>query len=233
MQCDINRKVFVVSDEEGYEMETELKYSIDDERIIQSIMEDRMLTSIEKKDSRETMAMHAVYFDTAESDFQKNHIAFRIRREGSRYIATLKRRGIASDGLHRREEINAPVTEDDFIANPKLSLFAGDELIGDIASEIANKELIPVMEMNFAREKFRVDYRGTIMEISVDQGDIVTAGGSCPICEMEIELYSGSEADLVKLGKQIQKSYNLKAENTSKYGRGLALLGDQKADFPV
>ncbi len=213
-------------------METELKYSIEDDNIIRRIMNDRMLTSIEKKDSRETMAMHAVYFDTSGYDFQKNHIAFRIRREGSRFVATLKRRGSVSDGLHKREEINAPVTDDDFVANPKLSLFAGDELIGDIASELADKELVPVMEMNFAREKFRVDYRGSIMEISIDQGDIITSGGSCPICEMEIELYSGNEADLVKLGKQIQKSYNLKEENMSKYGRGLALLA-QKADFPV
>ena len=62
------------------------------------------------------------------------------------------------------------------------------------------------------------------MEVSIDQGDIITANGSCPICEMEIELYSGNEEDLVKLGKQIQKSYNLKEENISKYARGLALL---------
>ena len=41
-------------------MEIELKYSIEDDSIIRSIMEDRILTSIEKKNSRETLAMHAV-----------------------------------------------------------------------------------------------------------------------------------------------------------------------------
>ena len=205
-------------------MEIELKYSIEDDSIIRSIMEDRILTSIEKKNSRETLAMHAVYFDTEEADLRKNHIAFRIRLEGSRHIATLKRRSSAEAGLHKREEINAPVTDDDFVDNPTLSIFSGDELIDDIPAEITDKKLIPVMEMNFAREEFRIDYKGSLMEVSIDQGDIITANGSCPICEMEIELYSGNEEDLVKLGKQIQKSYNLKEENISKYARGLALL---------
>ena len=189
-------------------------------------MEDRILTSIEKKNSRETLAMHAVYFDTADGDLRKNHIAFRIRLEGSRYIATLKRRSTAEAGLHRREEINAPVTDHDFIENPSISIFSGDELIDDISAEIKDRKLIPVIEMNFAREEFRIDYKGSIMEVSVDQGDIITANGSCPICELEIELYSGSEEDLVKLGKQLQKSYDLKEENISKYARGLALLGE-------
>lgn len=207
-------------------MEIELKYSIEDDSIIRSIMEDRILTSIEKKNSRETLAMHAVYFDTADGDLRKNHIAFRIRLEGSRYIATLKRRSTAEAGLHRREEINAPVTDHDFIENPSISIFSGDELIDDISAEIKDRKLIPVIEMNFAREEFRIDYKGSIMEISVDQGDIITANGSCPICELEIELYSGSEEDLVKLGKQLQKSYDLKEENISKYARGLALLGE-------
>ena len=207
-------------------MEIELKYSIEDDSIIRSIMEDRILTSIEKKNSRETLAMHAVYFDTADGDLRKNHIAFRIRLEGSRYIATLKRRSTAEAGLHRREEINAPVTDHDFIENPSISIFSGDELIDDISAEIKDRKLIPVIEMNFAREEFRIDYKRSIMEVSVDQGDIITANGSCPICELEIELYSGSEEDLVKLGKQLQKSYDLKEENISKYARGLALLGE-------
>lgn len=207
-------------------MEIELKYSIEDDSIIRSIMEDRILTSIEKKNSRETLAMHAVYFDTADGDLRKNHIAFRIRLEGSRYIATLKRRSTAEAGLHRREEINAPVTDHDFIENPSISIFSGDELIDDISAEIKDRKLIPVIEMNFAREEFRIDYKGSIMEVSVDQGDIITANGACPICELEIELYSGSEEDLVKLGKQLQKSYDLKEENISKYARGLALLGE-------
>lgn len=208
-------------------MEIELKYSIEDDSIIRSIMEDRTLTSIEKKNSRETLAMHAVYFDTGNGDLRKNNIAFRIRLEGSRYIATLKRRSTAEAGLHRREEINAPVTDNDFIENPRLSVFSGDELIADMPQELISERLIPVMEMNFAREEFRIDYKGSLMEVSIDQGDIITARGSCPICEMEIELYSGNEQDLVKLGKQLQKSYNLREENISKYARGLALLEEE------
>ena len=205
-------------------MEIELKYSIEDDSIIRSIMEDRIFTSIEKKDSRETLSMRAVYFDTAEGDLRQNHIAFRIRLEGSRYIATLKRRSSAEGGLHRREEINAPVPDSDFALHPTLSVFSGDELIADLPEELMARELIPVMEMNFVREHFRIDYRGSIMEVSADQGDISAAGSSCPICEMEIELYSGCEDDLVKLGRQVQKAYDLKEENISKYARGLALL---------
>ena len=205
-------------------MEIELKYSIEDDSIIKNIMEDQLLASAVSKDLSETLAMHAVYFDTEQADLRKNHIAFRVRLEGDSYVATIKIGGSAVDGLHKREELNAPVTDEKFIKNPDLSIFSGNKLIDDIASRIGDNRLIPVMEMNFAREAVKIDYNGSIIEASIDQGDIITANATCPICELELELYSGSENDLIELGRQLQQTYSLREENTSKYARGLALL---------
>lgn len=208
-------------------MEIELKYSIEDEQIIGAVMEDYMLASSEKKGSRETLAMRAVYFDTDKGDLRNHGIAFRIRLEGCEYIATVKRGNKSEEGLHKREEVNIPVTDDDFIEYPDISAFAENAIIADIYDEIKDKTLMPVMEMNFVREKFKVDYEDSVMEVSLDQGDIITAGGSCPICEMEIELYSGNESDLINLGDIIQKTYELKPENISKYARGLMLIANK------
>ena len=205
-------------------MEIELKYSIDDDSLISKILDDRMLTSIEERNSRDTQALKAVYFDTEEGDLKKLDVAFRIRLEGSRYIATLKRRGSSCDGLHKREEINAPVTDDEFVTEPDLSIFSGDELIEDIRHIVEGKKLVPVMEMDYVREIFKVSYHNSIIEVSVDQGDIWTSKGNVPICEMELELYSGNESELLKLGKAIQKAYNLKPENVSKLARGFQVL---------
>lgn len=202
-------------------MEIELKYSIKDDSIIRNIMEDQLLAAA---GAGEVIAMHAVYFDTEQAYLRKNHIAFRVRLEGGSYVATIKIGGSVVDGLHKREELNAPVIDEDFIKNPDLSVFSGNKLIDDIARKIGDKKLIPVMEMNFAREAVKINYNGSIIEASIDQGDIITADASCPICELELELYSGSENDLRELGRRLQQAYSLIEENTSKYARGLALL---------
>jgi triphosphatase len=63
------------------------------------------------------------------------------------------------------------------------------------------------------------------MEISLDRGKIIAGGGEDPVCELEIELYSGSQDDLKELGEALAGEYGLKPEERSKFARGLRLLG--------
>ena len=50
--------------------------------------------------------MKAVYMDTKDMILRKNHITYRIRKEGNLFAATVKWKGRTEGNLHIRNEIN-------------------------------------------------------------------------------------------------------------------------------
>ena len=167
--------------------------------------------------------MRAVYFDTADGDLQRREMAFRVREENDRKVATLKWGGSAENGLHVRGELNVPVDEA-FCSAPHVDIFKGSEIYEEIAGTVGEKALLPVMHMAFTRQQMRVDTGKSISVISLDDGVIRTANGEVPIAELEIELYSGDQEDMVRLGEELAAKYNLAAGDCSKFQKGLALL---------
>ena len=154
----------------------------------------------------------------------KKEIAFRVRHEYSKYVATLKWGGSAEEGLHVRGELNVPVDEG-FLEAPTLEVFKGSEIYDEIADVAGSKKLVSVMEMNFVRREIRLDTGLSIDVLSVDEGEIKTADGTLPLLELEIELYTGDKDDMIALGRKLEEKYHLKRGNRSKYQRGLELLG--------
>jgi len=202
-------------------MEIELKYAIDSGEIADRIWEDEELKKIEEAGTRETVIMNAVYFDTADMDLSKNDMAYRVRKEGDKLVATLKWGGGSEGALHKREEVNVPAVN----TKPDPGLFEACDIGEDLMSILGGKELEPVLEMHVERRRFRIDTENTIMEISVDQGSIITKNGNEPICEVEVELFSGSDSVMMKTGQQLAEKYGLVSEKRSKFYRGLLLLG--------
>lgn len=209
-------------------MEIEMKYGIGDKEIAKSIWEDEYLTSIEEKDSREKVYMKASYFDTDDYILSKNDIAFRVRMEGARIVASLKWKGASKDGLHTREEINVPVNDEACFIAPDPEIFKESDIGRDMIELVAGKSLHSLLETRFLRSKMRVDTGKTICEVAIDEGEIVTDFGSLPICELEIELFTGDQEDVLDIGRTLAEKYGLTAENRSKYARGLKLLDDNK-----
>jgi len=209
-------------------MEIEMKYSIGDKETAKRIWEDEYLLSIEEKDSRERVYMKASYFDTDDYILSKKDIAFRVRMEGSRIVASLKWQGASVDGLHTREEINVPVKDEACFIAPDPELFKESDIGRDMIALVAGKPLHSLLETRFLRSRMRVDTGKTICEVAIDEGEIVTDFGSLPICEMEIELFSGDKEDVRRIGETLAEKYGLTAENRSKYARGLKLLEDNK-----
>lgn len=209
-------------------MEIEMKYFIGDKEIAKSIWEDEYLSSIEEKDSRERVYMKAAYFDTDDYILSKNDIAFRVRMEGTRIVASLKWKGASVDGLHTREEINVPVKDEACFILPDPEIFKESDIGREMIALVAGKPLHSLLETRFLRSRLRVDTGKSICEVAIDEGEIVTDFGNLPICEMEIELFSGDQEDVLRIGKAIADKYQLTAENRSKYARGLKLLEDKK-----
>lgn len=204
-------------------MEIELKYAINSKEIAAKIWEDEDLMKIEEPGTRETVIMNATYFDTEDMDLSKNDMAYRVRKEGDRLIASLKWGGGSDGPLHKREEINIPVMN----TKPNPVIFETCDIGEDLVSIIGGKELHSVLDMHIERKRFRVDTESTILEISIDHGQIITENYVEPVCEMEIELFSGSEDVMMKIGQAMAEKYGLVSEKRSKFYRGLVLLGQR------
>ena len=205
-------------------MEIELKYLIDKDEIIEQIFQDPYLSKIKDKNSDEEIEMHAVYFDTEDRRLYREGMAFRVRKEGNKLVATLKWNGTSEDGMHKREEINVPVDDEEKLKMPDIHIFDQSEMCQVLSHVVGKRNLIPLMDIYFKRRQMRLDTGKSISELSVDLGQIVCNGKVAPISEMEIELYSGEEEDMKALGDDVAEKYGLIAENTSTFKRGLDLM---------
>jgi inorganic triphosphatase YgiF len=59
--------------------------------------------------------------------------------------------------------------------------------------------------------------------VSLDTGEIIAGNERAPIQELEIELFSGSEDELIRIGGKVAEAYDLEPEPLSKFARGRAL----------
>ncbi len=202
-------------------MEIEMKYAIADRETADSIWKDELLEKYGDPKSRETALLKSAYFDTEDSVLLKNDVAFRVRMEGSKVVASLKWKGSSSEGMHKREEVNVPVDDPACFLAPSPDIFAESEQGEDMINLVSGKTLHSTLEMSFIRRKIRMDYNESIMELAIDTGEIKTGRGELPICELEIELFSGREEDVQALGQLFREKYQLEPLDVSKYARGL------------
>ncbi len=209
-------------------MEIEMKYAIASSEIADRIWQDEDLVKIEEEGSREEILMKAAYFDTDDYVLSKNDIAMRVRKEGERMFAALKWRGKNDGAMHIRGEINVPVDDPNTFLLPDINIFKESEIGQEVISLVGNKGLSSIIETQFLRKRFRVDSGDGIMEISIDKGEIMTADAKEPICELEVELFSGDEEALASIAEKIRSKYDLEPELQSKYARGLEILGFRK-----
>jgi inorganic triphosphatase YgiF len=205
-------------------MELEMKYGIPNKEVAESIWTDEYLKTIEEEDTRETVFMKAEYFDTEDFILCKNDITFRIRMEGSRIIATLKWSGKSEGAMHQREEINVPVVDEACFISPDPSIFKESQIGQDLIQLLGDRQLRSIIETKFLRDRFRIDTGKSIIEVSIDKGEIITDFGTEPILELELELFSGAEEELFQIGAKISEKYELTPEEKSKYARGKNML---------
>lgn len=205
-------------------MEIEMKYTIDSKETADKIWEDEGLLLIAEENSREKVYMKAAYFDTEDRILAKNDIAFRVRMEGSRVVASLKWNGECEDGLHTREEINVPFGDEACFIMPDPAIFRESEAGRAMIDILAGRPLHNVLETRFLRSKMKVDSGTCICEVAIDIGEIVTDFGSEPICELEIELFTGDEESIKQIGNGLVTKYGLVPQDQSKYARGLRIL---------
>jgi len=210
-------------------MEIELKYKIESIEQCDKILNDPWIRKIAGEAGPETVRMKAAYFDTEDHVLIRHNVAFRIRTEGSRTVATLKWRDDEDDGisgLYIRSEINIPLSDNSCFFCPDPNVFKESAEGKDLLDILDGNPLVNVFDMIFTRKRVRVDYEDSLLELSIDEGVIVAGTKSVLLRELEIEVYSGNKEDLLAVGKKIAKTYGLEPEPKTKFTRGVELLNN-------
>lgn len=164
----------------------------------------------------------SVYFDTADLALQKAGASLRVRERGGQRVQTLKR----GEGL-AREEHEAPIEG-----------LAPDPALGPLPKLApAGADLKPVFNVRVSRRQRTFRYQGATVELALDQGEVVGGEARSPICEVELELKSGSPAALFALAHELLEAAPLYLSFDSKAARGQALVagtaGDPRKSGPV
>jgi len=200
-------------------VEEELKLQImDDTAPVWKRIAEHPLLAISKEPP---LQLHAFYFDSRDSALQRARLAYRVRREGDAWIATLKASGQSAGGLHQRPEWNVPVASN----QPDLSVFTDSEAAAMLAP-FTELDLQVILETRFERHESRVTHTdGSEIIVALDRGEILARGQSESIREVELELAKGNAAAVLEMGASLCQDLPLIPDQESKLFRGLRLAG--------
>ncbi|MDD5328840.1 MAG: CHAD domain-containing protein [Sulfuricella sp.] len=164
--------------------------------------------------------LSSTYFDTDDFLLKNRDIALRVRRDGRRWIQTVKGGGSVRAGLHQRDEWEAPVAHN----QPDFTKFADAGVVRLFADETLRRRLHPVFTTEFTRTIWLLETEaGDQVEMALDRGEVRAEQGSAPISEVELELKAGDPAALYELALALLEVVPLRPENASKAERGYAL----------
>lgn len=199
--------------------EIELKLLLSKEDLERLLTLDFMVQAI-REGSRRVRHLVSTYYDTQELTLKEHGIAYRVRDKGDgSFEATVKTQKQSAGGLSERLELNLPLAE----AQPVLDGFAALGL-GFELSELAPCGVQALFTVDVQRITYILDYAGAVCELAIDKGAIRCGEKSDSIDEVEIELLEGEVQALLELKERIAAAVTLRAEERSKFARGLALL---------
>ena len=199
--------------------EIELKLLLSKEDLERLLTLDFMVQAV-REGSRKVRHLVSTYYDTQELTLKEHGIAYRVRDKGDgSFEATVKTQKQSAGGLSERLELNLPLAE----AQPVLDGFAALGL-GFELSELAPCGVQALFTVDVQRITYILDYAGAVCELAIDKGAIRCGEKSDSVDEVEIELLEGEVQALLELKERIAAAVTLRAEERSKFARGLALL---------
>lgn len=184
--------------------EFELKYTA---------TEQAQQTIAEKYGNFREIRMETTYFDTPEGNFSTQKRTLRLRRENDLSICTLKIP--LSDGSRGEWECEA-----DNIQTGLARLIA----MGAPADAAQwTESLTPVCGARFTRLATEIATADGTAELALDRGYLLGGGKEIALCEVEMELKSGSDGAVLALAAELAETYGLTPEKQSKFRRAMAL----------
>ena len=152
--------------------------------------------------------MQTTYYDTEDGLLEKNRWMLRLRTENERSVVTMKTPG---EGHTRGEwEVESEYLDE---ALPALAKLGAPEAIGR-----------PVCGAKFTRitAPLRLSEK-TSCTLCGDLGELTGGGKQELLCELELELQTGEEADVQAFAKMLAERFHLHEQPRSKLQRARAL----------
>ena len=172
--------------------------------------------------------LQARYFDTAERALARAGMALRVRREGRRWVQTLKTTGAGEVG--RREYETA--RPDGSLDRAALSGTPAAGVLGE-----APRSPLPELELRFEtaiRRWVRLQrVRGGVVELAFDEGRILSGERAIEVCELEIELIRGSRRVVFDVARRWRTRFGLVLDARSKAERGDLLARGEETPAPA
>jgi inorganic triphosphatase YgiF len=215
--------------------EIELKLAIDPSAVaatLATLPRHPALASVRKGRWR-TATVQSTYLDTPDWQLAEAGLALRVRRDGVRWLQTVKGPPLADAGgaLHARSEYEWP------IAGPELdpARLATTPWRALLGRAIAARRLAARFTTEFERRTLHLAWPdGTRAALCIDVGEIRIAGRRrrgapggarrVPIAEIEIELASGNAANLFALAHALAVDLPISVSTANKAMRGQALV---------
>jgi inorganic triphosphatase YgiF len=167
--------------------------------------------------------LSAHYFDTDDALLSSHGFSLRLRREGERWRQALK--GAGKHAVQRLED-EAEVNGSEQTPVPDLSLHRHSPAGKALAAALEHKlddEACTLQERFFThvdRYTQLMERGSTKVEVAYDCGAIHASGKSTPVCELEVELVSGSPVVLCEIARPWIEQHGLWLSVASKAQRG-------------
>lgn len=176
--------------------------------------------------------LYNTYHDTATHTLRRKAVALRVRRVGDadapQWVQTLKMGAAGDSALSRRGEWEAPIATDGL----DQTLLADTPWAALDVDGSLFQALQPVFTTRFERLSWIVALDTGRVEVALDRGNVLIAGHSAPLCELEIELLEGSADAVFEVASHISKHISLLPLHMSKAERAYR-LADGTLDAPV
>lgn len=170
--------------------------------------------------------LRGVYFDTPNGALAQRKLALRLRKEGRRWVQTVKANGSVQGGLSsvREAECAAP--------GGRLALDAipQEDLREAVVDALNGTPPAPVYETAIRRESWLLrPQAGGAVELALDAGDIHGGGAEQPIIEAELELKEGDARALYAAAEALFPKGVIRFSRRSKAARARALAAGEPA----
>lgn len=199
-------------------MEQEIKLTVTG-AVRLDLTQDKRLVALRSGDTSHRQMLTS-YYDTPDFRLLRDGVFLRLRKAGDQWLQTVKTSGQVTEGLHQRQEWEAPLNGPEF----DLALLRQTPLRAVIEDEGAWAQVDAVFVTDFEREIWPLTLDdGTEVELAYDMGEVRTLDRQTPIHEVELELVSGEVEKLQQLAAQLQADWSLVPAKLSKAALGYRL----------
>lgn len=162
----------------------------------------------------QSIRMETSYFDTPNGALSARHMTLRLRRENELTICTLKTP--LPDGSRGEWECHADTIDDGIRQLLRLGA-------PEILAQLTAGGVVLRCGARFTRRMTQIATSDGQAELALDQGVLLGGGRELPLCEVEVELKSGSEAACLAFAADLAARFALSEEPRSKFSRANAL----------